>query len=198
MARNSTQVLINATDSLKSELENWVEASSVDTVLRSGSFECRGEGFLVDGFPCEAPAKLNQPLKPDENPGLVSVPNYKDSRKWWKVNAILRQAGLEHSREHIILEQRLNRAYHEAKTRGEGEIDNTPVLQASKPEVEGLLELPGLMMCKLRLKTGTPRPEDGYVRFEWCWREERMDEILAPSSSTVGCVKSHHDNEQTR
>ncbi|CAE6518402.1 unnamed protein product [Rhizoctonia solani] len=70
--------------------------------------------------------------------------------------------------------------------------------EGDEPEFEGFLELPGLMFCMLRLKVGAPRPEDGYVWFEWCGREEGMGEILTPSTGMVGWLKVHHDHEQVR
>ncbi|KAG8714066.1 hypothetical protein FRC11_010008 [Ceratobasidium sp. 423] len=70
--------------------------------------------------------------------------------------------------------------------------------EGDEPEFEGFLELPGFMSCMLRLKAGAPQPDDGYVRFEWCGREEGMGEILTPSPGMVGWLKVHHDHEQVR
>ncbi|KAH7340678.1 hypothetical protein B0J17DRAFT_652388 [Rhizoctonia solani] len=66
----------------------------------------------------------------------------------------------------------------------------------NEPAFRGFLELPGFMSCLLRLKSGAPRPEDGYVRFEWCGREEGMGEILTPTSAMVGWLKVHRGDEK--
>lgn len=63
------------------------------------------------------------------------------------------------------------------------------VTDSSQPWFEGYLELPGFMICMLRIKPGSPRPDDGYVRFEWCGREEGMGEILTPGPYKVGWLK---------
>ncbi|CAE6498258.1 unnamed protein product [Rhizoctonia solani] len=68
----------------------------------------------------------------------------------------------------------------------------------NEPAFEGFLELPGFMSCLLRLKSGAPQPDDGYVRFEWCGREEGMGEILTPNPAMVGWLKVHRDDEKER
>ncbi|CAE7053003.1 unnamed protein product [Rhizoctonia solani] len=70
--------------------------------------------------------------------------------------------------------------------------------EANEPEFRGFLELPGFMTCLLRLKSGAPGPDNGYVRFEWCGREEGMGEILTPNSAMVGWLKVHHDYDEAR
>lgn len=52
-----------------------------------------------------------------------------------------------------------------------------------------ILELPCFMTCVLRPKPDSPRPDDGYIRFEWCGREEGEGEILTPHANRVGWLK---------
>ncbi|CAE6518393.1 unnamed protein product [Rhizoctonia solani] len=155
MPRDSTYVPSDSTGPVRNELDSWSEASSVDTIVRFGSFECRGDGLLVDGFPCETPTKLKRLLKPDENSGRMPIPNRERRKKWWRAqcihygirvpanatidtyraylgNAIPHQVELKRPRERIFLEERLNQAYHDAKARGESDIDMTPILTSKR------------------------------------------------------------------
>ncbi|KAG8714067.1 hypothetical protein FRC11_010009 [Ceratobasidium sp. 423] len=191
MPRDSTYVPSDTTGPVGSELDSWSEADSVDTVVRFGSFECRGDGLLVDGFPCETPAKLKRLLKPDENSGRMPIPNREQRKKWWRAqcihygirvpanatidtyraylgNAIPHQVELKRPRERIVLEERLNRAYRDAKTRGEGEIDMTPILTSKRHRSELLT----IACFKQRDTTAegnkricpAARPTDAYTR----------------------------------
>jgi hypothetical protein len=75
------------------------------------------------------------------------------------------------------------------------------VFMAKKGDLfKALLTLPNFIVCLLRLKPNAPRPDDGYVRFEWCGRQDRLDysgrrqeegEIQPPSSDNVGWLKMH-------
>ncbi|KDN51877.1 hypothetical protein RSAG8_00428, partial [Rhizoctonia solani AG-8 WAC10335] len=159
MPRDATYVPSNSAGSARSELDHWSEAGSVDTVVHSGSFGHRGDGLLVDGFPCETPAKLKQLLKPHENSGLIPIHNYERRKKWWRAqcihygirvpanatidtyraylgNAIPHQVELKRPREHIVLEEQLNQAYRNAKAQGKGEVDLTPTLSSKRHATE--------------------------------------------------------------
>ncbi|KAG8744732.1 hypothetical protein FRC10_009497 [Ceratobasidium sp. 414] len=54
-----------------------------------------------------------------------------------------------------------------------------------------LLTLPDLLTCCLRLKPGAPPADDGYVRFEWCGRDDWSRETLRPRPENVGWLKMH-------
>ncbi|KEP51073.1 hypothetical protein V565_068220 [Rhizoctonia solani 123E] len=159
MRRDSTYVPSSTAGSVRSELDNYSEAESVDTVIHDGSFECRGHGLLVDRFPCETPAKLKQLLRPDESSGVMPISNHERRRKWWRAQCIhyglrvpanasidtyrayLRsiiphQVELKRPQEHIELEERLNQAYHDAKAHGKGDIAAAPVSAYKRHESE--------------------------------------------------------------
>ncbi|CAE7053023.1 unnamed protein product [Rhizoctonia solani] len=161
MPRDSTYVPSTTTGSVGSEIDGRSNADLVVTVPRSGLFECRGHGLLVDGFPCETPAELKRLLKPDEVSGHTLKHNYKRCKKWWRAqcihygirvpanatintyraylgSAIPHQAELKRPREHILLEKQLNREYfnRDAKPYGKGEVDMTPVLTAKRHDLE--------------------------------------------------------------
>ncbi|CAE6455230.1 unnamed protein product [Rhizoctonia solani] len=150
MRRDSTYVPSSATGSVRGELDNRSEAGSVGTVIHDGSFECPGHGLLVDGFPCETPAKLKQLLRPDESSGLIPISNHERRKKWWRAQcihygfrvpanatidiyraylrgAIPHQVELRRPQEHIELEERLNLAYHDAKAHGKCDLAVTHV-----------------------------------------------------------------------
>ena len=63
--------------------------------------------------------------------------------------------------------------------------------KTGQPLFKGLLLLPGVLTCLLRLKPKASAPEDGYVRFEWCGREEGEGQVQTPSASNIGWLKIH-------
>ncbi|KAF8610783.1 hypothetical protein BDV93DRAFT_517880 [Ceratobasidium sp. AG-I] len=63
--------------------------------------------------------------------------------------------------------------------------------KSGQPLFQGLLILPDLLTCLLRLKPKAPAPEDGYLRFEWCGREEGEGQIEPPMDDNVGWLKMH-------
>ncbi|QRV86577.1 hypothetical protein RhiJN_14595 [Ceratobasidium sp. AG-Ba] len=56
---------------------------------------------------------------------------------------------------------------------------------------QGLLVLPDFLTCLIRMKPNAPPADDGYVRFEWCGRDDWSRETLPPNPDNVGWLKMY-------
>lgn len=59
------------------------------------------------------------------------------------------------------------------------------------PWFKALLILPDFLTCLLRPKPNAPWGDDGYIRFEWCGREEGSGQVEPPNSNNAGWLKMH-------
>ncbi|KAG9103087.1 hypothetical protein FRC06_000287, partial [Ceratobasidium sp. 370] len=65
------------------------------------------------------------------------------------------------------------------------------VLRNINTSFRAQLILPDVMTCCLRLKPGAPPADDGYIRFEWCGRDDWSRETLPPRPENVGWLKMY-------
>lgn len=63
--------------------------------------------------------------------------------------------------------------------------------KTSRPWFRALLILPDFLTCLLHPKPNMHWAEDGYIRFEWCGREEGAGQIEPPVADNVGWLKMH-------